>query len=55
MLIHIVDTAGTDGRDPVSDSENINRELALYSQELAALPQVIAANKTDLPLSLIHI
>ena len=49
VLIHIVDTAGTDGRDPVSDIENINRELALYSQELAALPQVIAANKTDLP------
>ena len=49
VLIHIVDTAGTDGRDPVTDIENINRELALYSQELAALPQVIAANKTDLP------
>lgn len=49
VLIHIVDTAGTDGRDPVTDIENINHELALYSQELAALPQVIAANKMDLP------
>lgn len=49
VLIHLVDTAGTDGRDPVEDIENINRELALYSEELAALPQVIGANKMDLP------
>lgn len=49
VLIHLVDTAGVDGRDPVEDIENINRELELYSQELALLPQVIAANKMDLP------
>ncbi len=51
VLIHLIDTAGTDGRDPVEDLENINRELALYSEELAALPQVIGANKMDLPES----
>ena len=49
VLIHLVDAAGVDGRDPVEDIENINRELALYSDELAALPQVIGANKIDLP------
>lgn len=54
VLIHLVDTAGTDGRDPVEDIENINRELSIYSQELAALPQVIGANKMDLPDSEIY-
>ncbi len=49
VLIHLVDTAGTDGRDPVEDIIHINQELALYSEELAALPQVIGANKMDLP------
>ena len=49
VLIHLVDTAGTDGRDPIEDIENINRELALYSDQLATLPQVIGANKMDLP------
>ena len=48
VLIHVVDTSGTDGRDPISDIEIINQELAQYSEELAALPQVIAANKMDL-------
>ncbi len=49
VLIHLVDMAGTDGRDPVEDLENINKELALYSPELAELPQVIGLNKCDLP------
>ena len=48
VLIHVVDTSGTDGRDPISDIEIVNQELAQYSEELAALPQVIAANKMDL-------
>lgn len=54
VLIHLVDTAGTDGRDPVEDIENINRELSLYSEKLACLPQVIGANKMDLPDSEIY-
>ena len=41
--------AALDGRDPVSDIEKINLELAKYSDKLAALPQVIGANKMDLP------
>ena len=48
MLIHLVDAAGTEGRDPVADVYAINKELAAYKPELAELPQVIAANKTDL-------
>lgn len=51
LLIHVVDAAGTAGRDPVADFAVINRELALYSPELAARPQVVAANKMDLPES----
>ena len=49
VLIHLVDAAALDGRDPVSDIEKINLELAKYSDKLAALPQVIGANKMDLP------
>lgn len=49
LLIHLVDTAGTGGRDPVADYHTINAELALYKKELAELPQVVAANKMDLP------
>lgn len=49
VLIHMVDAAAVDGRDPVEDIESINRELGLYSEGLSKLPQVIAANKIDLP------
>lgn len=48
MLVHVVDVSGIEGRDPVEDFDKINRELALYSETLAALPQVVAANKCDL-------
>jgi GTP-binding protein len=51
MLAHVVDMAGTDGRDPVADYEAINRELAAYSPRLAELPQVVVANKMDDPAS----
>ncbi|MBR3875192.1 MAG: Obg family GTPase CgtA, partial [Clostridia bacterium] len=47
LLLHVVDIAGTDGRDPVSDIEKINYELALYSEELSHRPQIIVANKID--------
>lgn len=49
VLIHIIDTAGTEGRDPVDDYNKINAELSLYGEQLAQLPQVVAANKMDLP------
>ena len=47
MLIHMVDVAGTEGRDPVNDYEMINRELALHDARLVELPQVIGLNKMD--------
>lgn len=48
VMIHIVDAAGTEGRDPVADIYAINRELEAYNPEIAKRPQVIAANKTDI-------
>lgn len=47
VIIHIVDAAGTEGRDPIQDIYAINKELEAYNAELAARPQVIAANKID--------
>ena len=47
VLVHLVDVSGTTGRDPVEDFETINRELRLYSPEVAAKPQIVAASKTD--------
>lgn len=48
VMIHIVDAASTEGRDPVEDIYAINRELEAYNPEIAGRPQVIAANKTDM-------
>ena len=47
VIIHVVDAASTEGRDPVDDIYKINEELKAYNPRLATLPQVIAANKTD--------
>ena len=44
-MIHVVDAAGTEGRDPVDDIYKINDELEAYNPEIAQRPQVIAANK----------
>ena len=43
-----MDVSGIEGRDPIEDFEKINRELELYSESLAKLPQIVAANKTDI-------
>lgn len=48
VMIHIVDAAGSEGRDPVADIHAINRELDAYNGDIAKRPQVIAANKMDL-------
>lgn len=48
LLLHLVDAAGSEGRDPLEDIEKINQELVGYSEFLAARPQIIVANKTDL-------
>ena len=47
VLIHIVDAASTEGRNPIEDFHAINKELQTYNPELAKKPQVIAANKVD--------
>ena len=47
MICHVLDIAGTEGRDPLDDYEKINAELAAYSQKLAALPQIVVLNKCD--------
>ena len=47
VLIHLVDAASTEGRDPVDDIYKINKELEAYDPVLMQRPQVIAANKTD--------
>lgn len=49
VLLHIVDCAAVDGRDPVDDFEKINMELAEYSERLAKRQQLVVANKMDLP------
>lgn len=48
MLIHVVDVSGSEGRDPVLDLKQINEELNRYGQ-IDKRPQIIAANKMDLP------
>lgn len=48
VMIHIVDAASTEGRNPVEDIYAINKELENYNKEIAARPQVIAANKIDM-------
>lgn len=47
VLVHVVDAASTEGRDPIADIHAINKELEAYNPELLKRPQVIAANKTD--------
>lgn len=47
VLVHIVDAASTEGRDPIDDIYKINAELEAYNPEIAKRPQVIAANKID--------
>ena len=47
VMIHIVDAAGVEGRDPIADIYAINKELEAYNEDIANRPQVIAANKID--------
>ncbi|MBM3500840.1 MAG: GTPase ObgE [Armatimonadetes bacterium] len=49
LLIHVLDAAALEGRDPVEDFDAINRELALFGEGLADIPQIVALNKVDLP------
>ena len=47
LLLHVVDVAGTEGRNPVEDFYTINKELEKYSKKLATRKQIIVANKID--------
>ena len=47
LLLHVIDIAGTEGRDPVDDFNKINEELKKYSEKLARRKQIIVANKAD--------
>ena len=47
VLVHVVDAASVEGRDPVEDIRTINAELKAYNPSLLERPQVIAANKVD--------
>ncbi len=47
VLIHMVDAASTEGRDPIEDIYAINKELEAYKEDIAKRPQIIAANKID--------
>ena len=47
VLVHVVDAASTEGRDPLEDIRTINKELEAYNPDLMKRPQIIAANKTD--------
>lgn len=49
ILVHLLDMAATEGRNPVDDFLSVNKELDLYSKELSQKPQIIAANKMDMP------
>ncbi|MBS4785694.1 MAG: GTPase ObgE [Clostridiales bacterium] len=48
LIVHVVDVSGIEGRDPEEDFATINRELAGFSEDLAARPQIVAGSKTDL-------
>jgi GTP-binding protein len=49
VLVHVVDVAGTEGRDPLTDFSVVEEELARFDPRLAARPRLVAANKADLP------
>lgn len=49
VIVHVLDMAATEGRDPWQDFETINEELKQYSEKLASRPMIVAANKMDIP------
>lgn len=49
VIVHVIDMAGSEGRDPFEDYQKINHELVSYKYNLSKRPQIIVANKMDLP------
>ncbi len=48
LLLHVVDVAGVEGRDPIEDLTRIDTELKKYNEEIASRPQIVVANKADM-------
>jgi GTP-binding protein len=55
ILVHVIDMAGSEGRDPLNDFEKINHELREYSDILSFKHKIVVANKTDLPEATHHL
>ena len=49
VIVHVIDMSGTEGRDPYEDYLTINKELEQYNMRLTERPQIIVANKMDMP------
>ena len=49
LFVHVVDVSGSENRDPLEDFEKINGEISTYNAKLKRIPQIIAANKMDMP------
>lgn len=49
VFVHMIDMAGVEERDPVQDMKDINKELSLYNSALLKRPQILVANKMDIP------
>lgn len=49
VLVHVLDISGSEGRDPIEDFYKINEELFQYNEKLSSKPQIIVANKMDMP------
>ena len=55
LLLHVIDMASVDGRDPVAAFHQLNHELAAYSEALTQRPQLVVANKLDVPEAAAHL
>ncbi len=51
VIVHMIHMSGSEGREPIEDYKVINQELAAYEQRLEDRPQIVVANKMDLPES----
>lgn len=51
VIVHVIDMSGLEGRNPIEDYEKINHELETYNEKLMLRPQIVVANKMDLPSS----
>jgi GTP-binding protein len=49
VLVFVIDVAGSEGRNPVEDLQNLRREIDLYNPTLSSRPWIVVANKMDLP------